>query len=314
MKNRFLVKTLLTVSTVITLWHMQAQAAHADNSLTTQMSLITPKMVSLGEPIILRSTIVNTSDQAVAAHLGSYNSEWYSMTLKDDQGKSVTASFDKDFSEPTGLQTNPDRTLSPDESITKYIVVTRDFVPHHPGRYQLIIYVHIPYGQVKPDQKTPSAWKNAISDTGIVLSQEFTYSLTIKAGDTVRLAQDAKQLQQRISAHPYGDLSGALTTALFSMPETAAAESWRVLVSNPGMSSGLYASELKRLQTPTAADMLAKMLSNSTLSSDDKAYVAQCLNGMYNKGNPAVREHVKSIAVRRGIQLPEQVNVPLPAD
>lgn len=314
MKDYFLVKTLLTVSMVVTLWHMQAYAAYADNSLITQMSFTTPKTVSLGEPIILRSTITNTSNQTIAAHLGSYNTEWYSMSLRDDQGKSVTANLDRGFSEPTGLQTNPDRTLSPDESITKYIVVTRDFVPHHPGRYQLMIHVHIPYGQVKPDQKTPSAWKNAIANTGMASSQEFTYSLTIKAEDTARLAQDAKQLQQRISAHPYGDLSGALTTALFSMPETAAAASWHILVDNPGMSSGLYASELKRLQTPTAADMLAKMLSDSTLSSDDKVYVAQCLNGMYNKGNPTIRKHVKSIAAQRGIQLPEQVTVPLPAD
>ncbi len=314
MKDCFVVKMLLTVSMVLTLWHMQAYAVHADNSLTAQMSLTTPKTVSLGEPIILCSTIVNTSNQTIAAHLGSYNTEWYSISLRDDQGKLVTANLDKHSSEPAGLHSSPDRTLSPNESITSYIVVTRDFVPHHPGRYQLMIDVYIPYGQVKPDQKTPSVWQKAIADTGMVSAQEFTYSLIIKGEDTAWLAQDAKQLQQKISAHPYGDLSGALTTALFSMPETAAAASWRVLVDNPGMSSSLYASELERLQTPTAADMLAKMLSASTLSSDDKAYVAQCLNGMYNKGNPTVREHIKSIATQRGIQLPEQVAVPLAGD
>lgn len=316
MRKCFLEKCLLAIITTMALWASQTSFANADTGkpLTTEMSLTTGTTVFLGEPIMLQARIVNTSDQTIALHLGTYSTEWYSISLTDAKGRPAAATTDTRPAEPTGLQVPADRPLSPGESITNYIVVTRNIVPPRPGRYLLTAHVHLPYGQVALDEAAPSVWKRAITAAGTSLTQDFTYSLSVTPTDLAKLHRKAAQLQQTITAHPDGDLNKTLTTALFSMPEAEAAASWRVLTSRPGMSSDLYASELKRLGTPTAADILAEMLSNPALSEDNKAYVSQSLNEMYNHGNAPLKSHIRGIAASFGISMPEKVAIPVAAD
>ncbi len=316
MKKRAIDKSLLAfVATVVFCVSQMAPAnADANDPLAVKMSLMTAKTVSLGEPIILEAQIANTNGQTLAVHLGRQSTEWYSISLTDAGGLPVAAVPDKPSPEQGGFQVTAERPIPPGDYVTNYIVVTQHFVLPHPGQYQLTVHVHVPYAQVDSDEAAPSVWKKVITEADTTQAQDFTFPVTVTAADPAYLCQRAAQLQQEISAHPYGPLYNTLTTALFSMPEADAVDCWRSLADKPSMASEVYAKQLERLATPTAADILAEMLSNPGLHSEQSAYIGQCINEMYNAGDAPLRQHIKEIAAAHSLTLPETIPIPQVSD
>ena len=316
MRTRALGKLLLAIAATMALCNsrMTLASTGGNEPLTVDMSLMTNKTVSLGEPIILNSHIVNTDGQTLAVHLGSRSTEWYSISLTDAAGQAVAAVPDAPTPNQGGLQINPDRPLLPGGVVTKYIVVTQNFLVPHPGQYELTVHVYLSYAPVASTERAPSVWKKALADAGTTQTQDFMFPVSVTAFNPVVLHQQAVQLQQEISNDSYSPLGQTLTAALFSMPEAQAADCWRALTSKPSMALTGYAEQLKRLATPTAADILAEMLSEPGLNTEDAAYIGQCLNEMYNAGNIPLRQHIAGIAAAHGLSLPDQVVIPQVAD
>lgn len=174
--------------------------------------------------------------------------------------------------------------------------------------------VHISYAIVEPEEENPVRLKGLLQDSGTNLTQDYTFPLIITASNTDRLRSTAEALCQSIIQEKYGPRHKALMEALFSMPEAQAAASWEALASKPSMDADLIAHHLEHVHSPKAADILARMLRDPTLSPDNLTAVGRRLNEMYNTGNAKLREHIKQIAASYRITLPNQGEIPQATD
>lgn len=274
--------------------------------LDVQASLSTRPTIVQGDPIILHYRISNTSDQKVGMHWGVYRTEWYTLHLTDAAGRMTSSLADPRPRDPQGLHASPQGFLASGKGTDGFIVVSRFLAVPRPGRYTLTMRVHISYAIVEPEEENPVRLKGLLQDSGTNLTQDYTFPLIITASNTDRLRSTAEALCQSIIQEKYGPRHKALMEALFSMPEAQAAASWEALASKPSMDADLIAHHLEHVHSPKAADILARMLRDPTLSPDNLTAVGRRLNEMYNTGNAKLREHIKQIAASYRITLPNE--------
>lgn len=274
--------------------------------LDVQVSLVTPARITLGEPILLRYKIANDVEQKVAAHLGVYGTDWYTITLRAANKTVMPSTQDPRPAQPSGAFSTQNGFLNRGGYSAGYIPVTKRMVIQHPGWYTLTLHVNIPY----------ALGSDTAEGSPDAISQDMAFQILVTKADPVRLRATATTLQQAISKASVGSstdvpLVRAELDALFSMPEAQAAESWKVLARQQNINTDWVASELADLRSVTGTDILAEMLHNPVITS---TRVSTHLDELYNTGVPAVREHIKEIASRHGLNLPKHIGGPIIVD
>jgi len=290
-----------------------ALPAFADNGaaepFSIRVSLVTPAQITLGEPILVRYTITNVSAHRAVTHLGIYGTDWYTLTMRDAHGVAVPLIPDPRPAHPQGAYSSKSGFFRVGVSDADYIPVTKRLRILQTGQYTLIIHVNLPY--VTGDavsEATPEALATA---SGLAQTQDITFPILVTPADPVRLRATAEALRQATLTEPNGLLARAELEALFAMPEAQAAASWRSSALQPSTFTDLVANELAELGSTTGADILAEMTDTPGLNCTP---VSDRLNRLYNAGTPALREHIKAIARKRGFKMPEVAGTPIALD
>ena len=305
---------IATFSLCCTLPLLLGPSARADQDpMSVEATLATPATLTLGEPIALHYKLSNLScDEHLAVLTGIYNTQWYTLGLQDAQGRQVPAVPDTRPLDPPGLHAgdvnNFAVSASRDGWQDGYIVASKSFSVPRPGKYVLTLHVHAAYTLVAPTLENPVLMKSMIRSAETIYTQDFQFPLTVTAANPTRLQAKANALKEAIAKEQSSVLLLPEMDELFSMPEAQASSVWEEIALQAGpMNRDLIADHLANLHTSKAADILFKMLDNPAGSS---SFVSEKLAETYNNGNPALREHIKSVAAQKGVQLPQQVVIP----
>jgi hypothetical protein len=282
--------------------------------IAVSASLDTKPTVTLGEPVIVRYNVTNLSGQKVGVRWGENGAAWYSLQLTDGQGVSVAPALSQSTSQTAGSFAVNNPFIAVGSAFPGYLVVTRLFSIPHPGKYTLTMHIELPYTPVATNEESPVVLNKLIDTNGNTLSEDETVSFTVTSANSTRLAESAKALQHQIDQTSDVNRLSSLMDALFSMPANAAFISWQSLASNPQMNVALIANELVFVHSESSADLLASMYDNSSLSPDDRAFVGQQLNKLYNAGDETLKTHIQQIAAVHGFSLPDKIPIPLVTD
>ena len=297
---------------------LSASSSKADQApISVEASLATPATISLGEPIMLHYKMSNlSSDENLTVLIGIYKTPWYTLGLKDQAGNPVRLIPDTRPLNPPGPHSgdvgNYATSDRRDSWRDGYIVATKSFSVPHPGKYVLTIHVQAPYALVAPTLEDPVLMKSQINSAGTVLTQDFSFPLTVTAADPVVLQAKAKALKEAISKELNSTILPPEMDELFSMPEAQAGPVWEdMAIHAKPMDRDLIAKKVAGLHSNKAADILFKMMDNPATNSD---FVSTRLSEIYNEGDSALREHIKSAGAQRGIQLPDKISLPTTID
>jgi hypothetical protein len=282
--------------------------------MTLQMSLVSDSTVSLGEPIVLKYVISNSTDNEIDADTGRYwDQDWFDLAMVSTDGRvAKKRSWYKPI-EQGGMQViGGSRMASAHGDYTSYIVVPKEVdIPGH-GDYTLTISAHLPYGIIPPHTGSgdyPSG-TNIYPNT---YRQRFTFHISITAADPVKLKTVAQSLavaiQQGNFPIDYGEI---LADELFSMPEPEASDSWVFLGMNHRgnfvLNRVLAADRLLRLHDTKSADILAYLQwdTDHPTTNPDPGTVEYSLQEMYNSADAALKDHIRRLYADHGIVAPEK--------
>ena len=315
MRNIFdlnIVRMMFVVLAIwVTLHGQQTFAADHIGALDAQVSLATKTTIVQGEPLILRYSTINTSDQKLGVSWGQTGG--YTVLLTDQAG--ATTVVQQQGVSAKGFHLVPDPFVPVGGKRETYFTVPQRVIDLHPGRYALIVQVRLPYTVADESESNPVRIEKEIQASGNVFRRDFRFPLFIAASNDGVLQATAASLLKTILATPYGPEYIADIDALFSMPEAQAAASWKELVarSNP-MSTALIADKLGDVGSVEASDLLLKMLDSPLLSPDNSMFVSKKLAEVYNSGGATVRLHLKNTMMQRGVNLPNEVPISQPTD
>lgn len=275
-------------------------------ALGAKVSLRTKSTFVQGEPIVLRYSVLNTSDQKLG--LDWEGAQGYSLALTD-QARATTAIEQKKTS-TAGFHLLLDPFMRGGGKYEAFVVVPQRSLNLRPGRYTLTVHVRLPYTIAESSEENPFVIEKQIQASGNVFSRVFSFPLTVTAPNDGVLRARAASLLKSISARQYGPEYIADIDALFSMPEAQAASSWQELATHfNAINAGLIADRLGGVGSAKASDLLLKMLDNPALSSDNSMLVSIKLAEIYNSGGSGVRSHLKNTMMQRGVNLPNEVPV-----
>lgn len=285
-----------------------------------KVTLITPSTICLGEPILLKYKIANVSQRNVTTHPGIYGTEWYKLTLRDAQGVSIPPILDRRPAHPLGaysgfgglfLRVKP-------ETMDDYIPVTLRFAIQRPGKYVLTLHANLPYAYdgITDDTYDTDETEAMAMASGLHQMQDITFPILITPADPIRLRHTAEVLSKAYREEDDSQLGRAKLDCLFSMPEAQAAASWRALAFQPktivdNVNVELVGSKLAELRSATGTDILAEMLDKPEVATES---IRVDLNRLYNGADPALREHIKANARKRGYEMPPVAGTPIILD
>ena len=167
---------------------------NSNEPLSVAFTLASAKAIVPGQPIVLRYSIVNASAvTTVHLDLGQNETSWYHLSLVDTRGKS--AQILPDLRPLThsnwGLYQTGSRVLSPGDSLTGSIVVTRSFAVTRPGTYLLTVQVPLSYTL---EDKAEILRQEAEAPTTLQLDQNFTCQIEAGAANPTA---ECRQQQKR---------------------------------------------------------------------------------------------------------------------
>ncbi len=145
------------------------------------------------------------------------------------------------------------------------------------------------------------------------LTQDFDFPLVVTPADPAKLQRTAERLEGAILDPASAASSRSLVGQLFSLPEAQALRSWEALIADPASYSSILdetVSQLSRLRTDTAADLLVQMQHRPSSTRGGTPRVDGALAEMYNTGSPSLRKHIKALAASQGAELGEQLTSP----
>jgi len=301
-----------------TVLFLSASSCQADQApMSVEATLVTPATITLGEPITLRYKLSNSSgDQKLTVLSGIYNTAWYTLSLKDTKGSQVPLIPDTRPLNPPGFHAGDVATFATAESRDSwqdgYIVASKSLSVPRSGKYILTLHIHASYTLVAPTLENPVLMKTMMNSAGTVFFQDFNFPLTVTTANPTVLQAKANALKEAIDKEQSSALLRPEMDELFSMPEAQASPVWEKMALQAGpMSKDLIADKLANLHSKGAADILLKMIDNPQSNSE---FVSRRLSEVYNGGDPTLRDHIKSAALQKGIQLPDQITLPQVTD
>lgn len=252
---------------------------------------ITPDSTTivLGEPIVLRYELRNSSAQEARIHLGqadvnTFESvQWLGLSLQDSAGRQPSRRDDP-IPRLGRMFTGPVVRVSPRSSYRGHAVVTRHFRIERPGEYTIRLHAQAPCMvgdqaerlDITPDPITVTVLpqdKAAVLRTARRLAEETQHS--------------ASSIDQRVAAD-----------ALFAMPPALVAPVWMDLVKSETtdkFARGYAYYYLMRTGTKEGATALAERLVVKERDEVDPRGAQMALMQMYKYGDKALKQHVAAL-------------------
>ena len=264
--------------------------------------------ISQGEPFIIRYKIDNSTPEGqLTFHSGPDNDQWYTVTLRGQDGLVIPVSKAPE-KKMEGFFAAPETSIRHGDFVTGNFIATRGLPILPPGTYRLIVHVDMPF-YAEPEGVGARYSSPGVPDppTG-TLVQSFTFPLVVMPADPAKLHALAEHWKASL-LNPAQDASWRLLTEeLFSLPAAQALPTWQALIADPTSDSNVLedaVSQLSRLKTDTAADLLVQMQHRPSTPRSVTSRVDGALAEMYNTGSPALREHIKGLAADQGAELGE---------
>ena len=264
--------------------------------------------ISQGEPFVIHYKVENSAPEGqVTFHAGSDNDQWYTVTLRGPNGLIIPVPKAPE-KKLEGFFLSPERSVRHGSFDTGDFIATRGLPILSPGSYRLIVHVDTPF-YAEPEGVGARYSSPGVPDppTG-TLVRDFTFPLVVTSADPAKMRALAEQWKASL-LKPAQDASwDLLTEELFSLPAAQALPTWQALIADPKSDSNVLAdtvSQLTRLKTNTAADLLVQMQHRPDTARSVTPRVDGALAEMYNIGSPALREHIKNLAADQGAELGE---------
>ena len=278
----------------------QAQAGGKPD-LQVQVSLVSSRTFSLGEPIVLKYKIFNTSLERAETYMGEDQAGWVTETLADSQGHTLPIQTRQPLHRRGGAHLNG-MSVSPTSTAAGYVVFNLWTTIHTAGTYKVTVHTRLPYALgMQAETVPPSRYES----TGNVSVNDFTFSLNVMPHAAQALKQAAETLRQNAAAARLQEWSSAAAEALFSMPEADVSPVWQEMISDPTTpryALGFAAEQLVRLHTLAAADLVAQMRWEPArpLQTGETPLGAMELDEMSQIGDDQLRKHIVSLYAAHG--------------
>ncbi len=278
----------------------QAQSSNKSD-LQVQVSLISNSTFSLGEPIVLKYQILNTSSERAETYMGKGQRGWVTETLSDAQGHAITFGAEQSPHQNGGAHVDG-ISVSPMSSAAGYVVFNPWTTIHTAGKYKLTVHTQLPYGLgAQAEEVAPDKYEAF----GNVAASDFTFSLNITPHTSGTLKQAAEMLRQSVADAKLQDWSSAAVEALISMPEADVSSVWEEMISDPAVpryALGFAADQLVRLHSITASDLVAHMRWEPArpLEAGESPIGAAALDEMSQLGDAELRKHIERLYASHG--------------
>jgi len=264
--------------------------------LQVQASLVTAGTLSLGEPIVVKYTIKNTSSEEAHTYMGVDRRGWVTNTVTDAQGHTSLIQAERSRRQRGGSHING-VSISPMSSATGYIVVNSTSTIRTAGKYAFTVQTRLPYALgAQAEEVTPDNY----ASSGNVAIRNFVFPMNVTPRDPRRLKQTAEILREDVEDTKIRDWSAAAVEALFSMPEADVLPIWQALVSDPATpryALGFAADQLARLHTVAASDLVAQMRWEPAqiVEVGEPPIGAMALEDMARLGDAKVKKHIADL-------------------
>ncbi|MEO7715145.1 MAG: hypothetical protein ABIY70_02990 [Capsulimonas sp.] len=280
-------------------------AAAAMDPVRIEASLVSPSRITLGEPLLIRYKFVSVSSKNVIVDVDPYVTDWYTFSMSDSMGHVVTEIPGSRPVRPGGAYGVDAGALDKRGKETSgYIVATRYLAIKHPGKYTLTVHVGMPCS-------LPDGAPDDFQFHGVIVKQDFSFPLEIEPVDPKRLRNTAEALRHATIMEHDKVLAQAELGALFSMPETQAASSWRDLAFQPGINTGPIEDELVNRRSATAIDILFEM---RDISGSNWICSQANLHKMYYAVTPELQARMKTLAGLHKIPVVDLIGGPIRVD
>lgn len=290
--------------------------ASTDGPVTVEITA-DANQITMGEAIVLRYRITNSSDQVVVLHAGvrdksldgpgadtiaMYRKDWLTMNMADMDGRPAPfvpkigggSSRDVQYGQNISLWSgNGNRSEG-------YIVASQWFVPSHAGHYLLTAHVRMPYAVFSDSEVTPEQVESGLRPVKTVFMHDYVLPITIKPSNPQRLQTVGEALRKSATVETDVLKQSMLIQSLFSMPENYVWRSWQAIANDPALfvdGRDVVVSEMGCIASLRAADILARMLTSPARGSGTElqARVRRSLITMYYAGDPQLKEHIKKL-------------------
>lgn len=276
-----------------------------------EVSLIN-STVTLGEPVVLHCKITNSTDTEMGVYTGRDNSG-LSIELTDAMGRSTQTIADPRLPEGGLRRVNDGARISASSVYERDLVLTQQFLLTHPGQYQITVHVRLPYGaETQNNFIVPRLLEQTY---GTVLTQDFSLPLTITPRNPAQLRSIAEGLHKSIVGSAQGGYveKNRLIEELFSIPQQYVLSDWQALARDPKLGGVLrdkVASELARVNSVAAADILADMIWNPAQPPAARvdSQVGNYLHNMrfQQSADPLLKQHVDKLFTDHGHPAPDR--------
>jgi len=273
------------------------------NPLSVDMTPVSNTKFSQGEPVVFHYTIRNMTAQIANISIGAADSvDWLKTRLVDSHGQSVSGRAGLQKIDRKGLHFSA-ALLDPHGTQEGYLVASQWLTIPQPGSYILTFQVSLDYGL--GDNAEDSA--EALRSAPLVFAQEYIFPITVTAANPLRLEAVAKSLVEAATEATDPRQQIMLIQSLVSMPEAQAGSSWEALANNAVLRGDL-ASELAHVPSIRTADILARIAwAEPSQSAAASSEAGQRLSEMYNVSSGSLKQHIKELYAKHGIQLPDQI-------
>ena len=283
---------------------VRAQSEAADSGpLNLTVSLVNSPTIVLGEPILLKYVVSNSSRQKTSGAEADFRSlPLISERITDATGKLLVPSISpippqriiNGMIPSEGLDLTD---LNGNTSRGGETVVNAFISFPHPGRYFLRVHVQNPY-VIGDDDQGPRH----------LLSGIYVFPLTVTEANPAYLRATAERLRQSVLPTLDVNLRATLIKALFSIPEATASTSWQTLIEEPkldGSSLSQIGTALARIHTVRATDILAEMVWEPAQPREAQyeSVPEKHLYEMYDTGDAALRKHIEDLHKQHGVEM-----------
>lgn len=280
---------------------LMAQAEGANKGpVSMTASLAVSSTVALGEPLLVKYNVTNSSEQPASVFTKEANGEpLITETFTEVGGKALVPTVSRVFlyKGVNALHLWNGLSIPGDTSQSWQELANAKISFPHAGSYVLRVHVQMPY-----------VVGDIVRGEHYILSSNYVFPLKVILVKPSELHVTAERLRVSILNTTDVKMKTILIEALLSMPEVSAATSWQSLIENPkldGATLDEIASALADHQTLKSADLLAEMFWEATQSPNDvaEASVFQHFYAMYDAGTPALRKHIEDLHKQRGVAM-----------
>ena len=263
-----------------------------DAPLSAELSLASNK-ITLGEPVVLRYKLTNTSNVPVHVVLGKELTHWLAVSVIYSASRPAAAVPGNRLPPVLGgISTGTYRNLAVGASEEGDLIVTGLIAVPAPGRYSVVVRAKVPY---------------RAGEAG-VWSSDWSAPLAVGLKNLIKLRRVAEALRKQAKQEKEGRQIYTAVESLFSMPAQAALPVWRALVNEPALSAparSMAMAQLMRIGSTTAADVLAEVIMNPELSQEERNAATHAHVEIYRAGDPRLREYPGSNVPRTRRPIPK---------